>query len=184
MAGGGARPAIDWDAAYAYFVSLSPEKRSLAAVAERFGVSVRTVETHSRKERWKERVRAISVETRARTADWVVEARVAEIVEMRRLIDASLVGYEEALRNGMRMSPVDLERLNRLSVALNEEASGAPQLGRDAAVEQPERSADHVRAVIGALAEAGVLETIGLTQLQPIPPDPSVDIEEANNEHD
>ena len=129
--GRGARPAIDWDAACAYYESLSPEERSLAAVAERFGVSVRTVETHSQKEKWKERVRAISMEARARTADSLVEARVAEVEQMRRLINASLVRYEEALRNGMNMSAADLDRLNRLSLALND-ARGT--LGTDTGV--------------------------------------------------
>ena len=130
-------------------------------------MSRRTVETHGRTEHWKERLRAIQAEARARTADSLVEARVAEVEEMRRLINASLVGYEEALRNGMRMSPVDLERLNRLSLALNEEAISPQPLGRDEAGERPERTPEHVRAVIDALAEAGVLETIGLTRLQP-----------------
>jgi flavin-binding protein dodecin len=182
--GRGARAAIDWEAAFAYYVSLSAGERSYAAVAAEFGVSVRTVETHGRKEKWKERLLAISEEARARTADSLVEARVAEVEEMRRLINASLVGYEEALRNGMKMSPVDLERLNRLSLALNEEAISPQPLGRDEAGERPERTPEHVREVIEALAEAGVLETIGLTRLQPPGEDPSVDEREGNHDRD
>lgn len=182
--GRGARAAIDWEGAFVYYCRLSPAERSYAAVAAKFGVSRRTVETHGRKEKWKERMLAIRMETQARTADSLVEARVAEVEEMRRLINASLAGYAEALRNGMRMSPADLERLNRLSLALNEEAISPERLGRNGAVGPPERTPEHVRAVIDALAEAGVLETIGLTRLEPIRTDPTVDDEEGNHEHD
>jgi hypothetical protein len=170
----GARPAIDWDAAFGYYGSLSPAERSYAAVAAEFGVSVRTVETHGRKEKWKERVHTIATETRARTADSLVEARVAEVEEMRRLINASLVGYAEALRNGMRMSPVDLERLNRLSVALNEEAL-SPRLERTVVDKPPDRTPEHVEAVIDALAETGALQAIGLTRFPAVPNESSPD---------
>ena len=180
----GPRAAIDWEAAFAHYVGLPAEDRSYAAVAAAFGVSVRTVETHGRQEKWKERLRAISNEARARTADSLVEARVAEVVEMRRLVNASLVRYEEALRNGMKMSAADLERLNRLSLALNEEAMSPLPLGRDEAAERPERTPEHVRAVIDALAEAGVLETIGLTRLEPTGIDPATEKEEGDHELD
>lgn len=161
----GAQPAIDWDAACAYYESLPPEKRSYRAVATKFGVSPRTVETHGRAEKWKERVRAISLETRARTADSLVEARVAEVEEMRSLIDASLVAYAEALRNGMRMSPADLERLNRLSLALTEEALSPQTLGSGDPGERAVRTAKHTRAVLDALVETGALEALGLARL-------------------
>jgi hypothetical protein len=181
---GGARATIDWDSAFVYYASLSPEERTYAAVADEFGVSVRTVETHGRTEKWKERVLAISMETRARTADSLVEARVAEVEEMRRLIDASLIRYEEALRNGMRMSPVDLERLNRLSLGLNEESLRPQPLGNPDADARSQRTPEHVRAVIDALADAGVLEAIGLTRLQPPATDPCTDKEEGHDEFD
>jgi flavin-binding protein dodecin len=180
----GARAATDWEAAFGYYGSLSPPERSYAAVAAEFGVSVRTVQTHGRREKWRERVHAITIETRARTADSLVEARVAEVEEMRRLVNASLAGYAEALRNGMRMSPADLERLNRLSLALTEEAVSPQRLGGVDVGEPPERTPEHVRSVIDALAEAGVLEEIGLTRLQPPLTDPSVDKKEGDDERD
>lgn len=43
------RPAIDWLAAFVFFASLPAESRSYAAVADRFGVSRRTVETHGQR---------------------------------------------------------------------------------------------------------------------------------------
>jgi hypothetical protein len=163
--GRGASPAIDWDAAFVYYEGLPPGERSLAAVAARFGVSVRTVQTHSREEKWKQRVQAIRTETQTRTADSLVMARVAAIEQMRRLIVASLDAYAEALRNGMRMGPADLERLNRLSLAITEEALTPQPLGREDPAEQPLRTTEHTRAVLDALAETGALETVGLTLL-------------------
>src|SRR5690242_14942489 len=118
----GTRPAIDWEEAFAFYAALPPGERSYAAVAAEFGVSVRTVETHGRDERWKARLLAIKEETRSRTAEALIEARVEEVEKLRRLIEASFVAYAEALRAGMRMGPGDLERLNRLSLALIEEA--------------------------------------------------------------
>jgi hypothetical protein len=150
-------------------------------VAAKFGVSVRTVETHGRKENWKQRVQAIRAETRVRTADSLVLARVAAIEELRRLIDASLVAYAEALRNGMRMGPADLERLNRLSLAITEEALSPRPLGREQPVERPLRTAEHTRAVLDALAETGALEALGLA-LRPDGPDDSTPEQEVADE--
>jgi hypothetical protein len=92
-------------------------------------------------------------------------ARVAAIEKMRRLIDASLDAYAEALRNGMRMGPADLEKLNRLSLVITEEALTAQPLGREAPAERPLRTTEHTRAVLGALAQTGALEALGLTLL-------------------
>src|SRR5438105_6970733 len=105
----GPRAAIDWEAAFAFYAALSPAERSYRAVADEFKVSSRTVETHGRNEQWKARLRSIKEEARSRTAEALTEARVEEIDKLRRLIDASHVVYAEALRNGMRMSPADLE---------------------------------------------------------------------------
>jgi hypothetical protein len=174
----GARAAIDWEEAFAYYASLSPAERSYAAVAAEFVVSRRTVETHGRTEDWKERLRQIKEETRARTAEALVEARIAEIEKLRRLIDATFVGYAEALRNGMRMSPVDLERLNRLSLALNEEVISPQPLWQDDDRERPQRTPEHLSAVIDALAEAGALEALGLGRLPPPDTDSSPDEQE------
>jgi hypothetical protein len=175
----GARAAIDWEAAFSYYASLPPAERSHRAVAEKFGVSVRTVETHGRTERWKERLRQIAAETRKRNVDALVEARVEEIEKLRRLIDASFVGYADGLRNGMRMSPGDLERLNRLSRALIDEAA-APQPTSEEH-EQPERTLEHADAVLDALAETGALEALGLTrtaQEQPTVPNDNKEAED------
>ena len=161
----GARAAIDWEAAFAFYAALPPGDRSYQAVSDEFGVSVRTVETHGCDEHWKARLRAIQDEARSRTAESLTEARVEEIEKLRRLIDASHVVYAEALRNGMRMSPADLERLNRLSLALLDEVASpkpSPHLNED---EQAPRTMEHATQVLDALDEVGALEALGLTRL-------------------
>jgi hypothetical protein len=176
----GARPAIDWEAAFAFYAALSPAERSYAAVAAEFGVSVRTVETHGRQERWQARLQAIKEETRSRTAEALIDARVEQIEKLRRLVDASLVGYAEQLRGGMRMAPADLERLNRLSLALIEEATTPRQIPEGDPQDVIERTVEHASAVLDALAETGALEALGLTRV-PQTADEDTD-EEADDE--
>jgi hypothetical protein len=127
---------------------------------------VRTVETHGRSERWKERLRAIRKEAAARTADALADARVEEINKLRRLIDASLIGYAERLREGMRMSPADLERLNRLSLALIDETTNPPLKSGAPQSDQSERTPEHTEAVLAALEETGALAALGLTRVR------------------
>jgi hypothetical protein len=163
---------------------LPPAERSYQAVADEFGVSVRTVETHGRDEQWKARLHAIRAETRARTAEELIEGRVEEIHKLRRLIDASLVSYAEGLRNGkMPTSPADLERLNRLSLALIEEAT-APHVVPDADEDEPpERTIEQTSAVLDALAEPGALEALGLTRI-PQESDQDLEQEKVDDDHE
>jgi hypothetical protein len=157
----GARAVIDWEGeAFTVYVA----EGSYAAVARHFGVSVRTVETHGRRDRWKHRRREIEQEAAQRNRELLVSGRVEEVQRIQELIDASLLGYSERLREGMRMTPADLERLNRLSRALLDELdeTTSPDAAA-AAARSPERSVEHAQAVIVALAEAGALEELGLT---------------------
>ena len=179
----GDRAATDWEQAFAFYAALPPAQRTYAAVAAEFGVSVRTVETHGREEQWKARLQAIKEETRSRTAEALTEARVEEVEKLRRLIDASFVGYAEALRGGMRMSPVDLERLNRLSLALIEEATAPRQPLDVAGQDVAERTIEHASAVLDALAETGALEALGLTRT-PLTTEENTEEEEVDDEHE
>ena len=47
---------MDWGEAFVDYASLPDGRRTYRAVAERFGVSVRTVERHGHEGRWRERV--------------------------------------------------------------------------------------------------------------------------------
>jgi hypothetical protein len=159
---------VDWEELYVYYASLPPGKRSYAAVAAKFGVSVRTVETHGRTERWQERVRALKQEVANRNQEMLVEGRVEEEQTIRRLIGASLIAYEERLGEGMRMGPADLERLHRLSRTLLDELTESGQTSESSAASVC--TPEHQAAVLDALAETGALEKLGLKRIAP--PDP------------
>ncbi len=160
-----ARTVVDQEEEFAYYASLPPAERSCAAVAKHFGNSPRTVEKHCTDGRWRQRLREIDQEAARRGQELLISGRVDELQKMQELIDASLLGYAQRLREGtMRMAPADLERLNRLSRALldelDETASGEASA---AAAGPPGRTVEHADAVIAALAKAGALEELGLT---------------------
>jgi hypothetical protein len=157
---------VDWEEAYAIYASLPPGDRTYAAVAARVGCSVRTVETHGRAGRWQQRLNEISAKTAARTAEALVDARVEEIEKIRGLLDASLSGFAEQLRE-MRIAPADLERFNRLSWELIDEITNAYAPCPVAEATPPERTPEHTAAVLDALSETGVFETLGLARTKP-----------------
>jgi hypothetical protein len=171
------RRSVDWEQAFAFYASLPPGERTYAAVAAHVGRNVRTVETHGRTGRWKLRLREIETKAAARTTEALIEARVAEIDKLRRLIDASLIRFAEQLRDGMRMAPADLERLNRLSRTLIDEISTphSPPPGETSA---PQRTPEHTQAVLDALAETGIFEALGLTRINPPGTDPQASPDE------
>ena len=159
------RPVIDWEEAFVFYASLLPERRGYRAVAEEFGVSVRTVEKHGRLGGWKERMRLIAEHAAAETNTSLGRARAEQIEKMVKLIEASLIGYAEKLRRGeVRMAPADLDRLHRLWQQLFDEL-GEP-MGRAEPVAPPlERTPEHAAAVAEALRESGALEALGLYHL-------------------
>lgn len=113
------RPATDWEAAFNFYASLPPDARSYQAVATEFGVGRRTVETHGRRERWRERVREIEA-TAARLADEQVgRARAEQLADFRKLIEASCVAYARQLGSGqVRVTASDLVGLIKVSLQL------------------------------------------------------------------
>ena len=154
---------VDWEQAFLFYASLPSGKRSYAAVAAKFGGSPRTVETHGRTERWKERVRNVGQEAAARNHEELVEDRIEKVRTIQRLIDDSLLTYEVRLREGMRMGPADLERLHRLSRTVLDELSDTNQRS-EAASQAADRTPEHLAAVLDALTESGALEQLGLTR--------------------
>jgi hypothetical protein len=157
--------AIDWQAAFAFYASLPASERCYAAVADEFGVSARTVESHGRGERWQARLREIETAAASDADLELVHARADELRKIARLIEASFIEYANKLRAGeVRMTPADLERLHRLQQQLTDElATPRPAPGDEP--EQPGRTPEHTAAVIDALAEAGALEALGLTRI-------------------
>lgn len=175
------RTAIDWEAAFAFYAALPAPRRSYAAVADEFGVSVRTVETHGRSGGWKTRLREIEA-TAARAADGeLAQARSEELRKIGKLIEASFLEYANKLRRGeVRMTPADLERLHRLRQQLTDELTGV-HAHTDPAPAPAARAPEHITAVIDALAEAGALEAFGLTRTPAADDDANPPTEE---EHD
>jgi hypothetical protein len=168
---GSGRPALDWEQAFAYYAALPPSERTYAAVAKQFGVSARTVERHGREEHWQQRLGEIKAEVAASTNTTIAQNRVEQALKTIRLIDATLIGYADKLRRGeMRMVPGDLEKLSRLSEQLMSElAAPAATTSAPAAVTSAPRSAEHLAAVLEALAESGALEALGLQQIATLP---------------
>jgi hypothetical protein len=167
------RPAIDWEDAFAFYASLPAPARSYAAVAVEFGVSVRTVEGHGRREAWRERSRAIEREAARETNDSLRAARVEQLHKLLRLVDASLIGYADKLRQGaVRMTPADLERLHRLWRELGAELGEQTDPEEAEPPRPPARTPAHTRAVIDALEQCGALERLGLRRTTPTPTKP------------
>jgi transposase len=155
------RHPIDWEGeAFAVYLA----EGTCAGVARHFGVSVRTVETHCARGRWRQRRREVQQEAAQRSRELLVDEQVQKVQRIEELIDASLLEYSQRLRDGMRMTPADLERLYRLwrnLIDVRDETTSAEAAA--SAVEPPERTIEHAHAVITALAEAGALEAFGLT---------------------
>ena len=157
------RPAIDWEQAFAYYASLQPDGRCYQAVADEFGVSVRTVEKHGRNEQWKQRLQAIKTQAAAEINRALGQARAEHLVDLAKLIEASLIGYAEKLRRGdVRMGPADLDRLHKLWRQLSDELNQPSEPASTDPAPAATRPAEHTAAVIEALIETGTLAALGL----------------------
>src|SRR5690242_17451582 len=111
------RPAIDWEAAFAFYASLSPQSRSYSAVAMQFGISTRTVETHGRRDRWRERSARIDQKATVAAERRIAESRSDQVVEVLELVRASLNVYGEQLGDGsVRVRTADLPRLAKMLI--------------------------------------------------------------------
>src|SRR5215213_5964612 len=89
------RPACDWEQAFVFWAALPPERRSYAAVAAEFEVSARTVERHGQVEGWQQRLRKINTRAAAATDTRLGQAKAEQTSRLRKLIEATMVGYAE-----------------------------------------------------------------------------------------
>jgi len=109
------RPALDWSEAFLFYAGLPAIERSYGAVADEFGVSLRTVERHGRDERWRERALEIDRQATATAAARLADQRAATLADLEKLVGASFVGYAQMLREGkIRLGAADLPRLHKL----------------------------------------------------------------------
>jgi hypothetical protein len=164
---GRGRPAGDREQAFHLFASLPRERRSYATVAAEFGVSPRTVERWGREGQWRKRLQAIEAEAAQELDAELAQARIEDKRQMRKLIEATLIGYAEKLRGReMRMSPADLERMYKLAQQLDNELDH-PSPQTDSTPTSTERTAEHVADVVAALRDCGGLEALGLASQEP-----------------
>ena len=157
------RPSIDWEEAFGYYASLPDAERSYGAVAEHYGISVRTVEAHGRKEHWRERLAQIKAKA-AETADVRLAAERAEkLAEIDLLIDASLTTYAQQIRAGtVKVVPGDLLRLYKLraEVWAQNDVERDMKVADEVAEQDPVDAEQRKRDLIVALEEAGFFERL------------------------
>lgn len=129
------RPLVDWEGVFAVYASLPAESRTYGAVAAKFGVSTRTVESHGRRGRWRERVRVIEANA-ARQADRQLgRARGEQLAEFHQLIEASCITYARQLAAGrVRVTASDFVGLIKVSLLLH----GQSGEDRDSVAGSPE----------------------------------------------
>jgi hypothetical protein len=114
--------ALDWNRAFLFYAALPSERRSYGAVAAEFGVSVRTVERHGQEEGWRARALEIDRQAAATAAAQLADQRAERLTDLEKLVEASLVGYAQKLREGkVRLGAADLPRLHKLLRELWEE---------------------------------------------------------------
>jgi hypothetical protein len=157
------RAAVDWEAAFVFYASLPAESRSYAAVASRFGVSRRTVEARGRRHGWRQRVGEIEAEAARQADQQLGRARVAQLADAEKLIEASFLTYAQQLRNGdVQISAAGFATL----VKLLQQLAGQPAEPTPETTPPPDttvaRTPERTQAVIEALRETGALEALGL----------------------
>ncbi|MGD0166899.1 MAG: hypothetical protein ABSC51_06365 [Gaiellaceae bacterium] len=108
----------DYDAAFAYYVTLGPA-RSLAAVREEFGMGYRALERACSKDRWVERAHAIDAEAAKRAEKKLIRERTERIADTLRIIDAARAKFASQLRlSDFRLTGSDFVGLMKIEALL------------------------------------------------------------------
>lgn len=161
------RPAIDWQAAFAFYASSPPERRSYSSVANEFGVSLRTVERHGRLEKWGERTRAIEARAAEELERRIGQERAEQRAEIIQLGKATLIRYATQLTSGdTRISASEFEKISKFLLLLLEESGQALPVAVNP-VAAPRCSREHKLGVLRALHESGALEALQRELEQP-----------------
>src|SRR4051812_7299819 len=156
------RPSIDWSDACSYWMGLPADQRSYQAVADRYGISVRTVERHGRKERWRERRREIEASADRAVAEQLAAARAEHQEGVLKLVDATYVLYARGLSSGtVKVTPSDLVRLHKLRTELEGKAADL-EAGAAAVATRtgPRDETERRLQVLRALHEVGDLDRL------------------------
>jgi hypothetical protein len=158
------RPLLDWEAAFGFYASLPDPERSYQAVADRYQVSVRTVERHGREKHWKGRLADIKRQAAANASEALTAQLTESLTRTLRMTEATLTRYAQQLQAGtVKVTPSDLVRLTTLQQQLAdtlEAAHNRPQpsdLVSAADAEDPELRR---RELVRALQDAGVFDRL------------------------
>jgi hypothetical protein len=156
------RPACDWERAFRFWASLPPQQRSYSAVAERFAVSVRTVEGHGLREGWRQRLAAIEAKAAAQVDAQLAHTRAQQLLVIAELVDRSFARYHEQLDEGsVTMTPADFVRIANLNTSLRAAAAASEQpasrdeIAHEVLIELRDVLAEHPDAVAALLEHLG-----------------------------
>jgi hypothetical protein len=114
---------VDREAAFQHWASLPIDARSYAVVADKFGISPRTVERYARDGRWRDRLRAIEADAAHRADEQLGRRRARQLADFHQLIEASCVTYARQLATGqVRITAAEFVGLIKVALLLH----GAP----------------------------------------------------------
>jgi hypothetical protein len=157
------RHEVDWHQAFLYFASLPTGVRTYQAVADQYGVSVRTVERHGRNDDWHRQARQLDREAAQVAAERLRDKRADDLVDTEKLIDGSYVRYANQLVAGdVRVTPGDIVKLHGLRQQIWEmkETELAGRFDPEPAQVEPADPTQHKLEVLRALDDAGVLHQL------------------------
>lgn len=118
------RPMIDWEEAFAYYATLDPTVRALRLVAERFGISLKTVKRRSSELGWSARLKEIEAQAREQANGMIVRDRAVRIQESIVMIDRARLRFLEQLNDPeYKLSGNEMAALMRHESLLEGEAT-------------------------------------------------------------
>jgi len=152
------RPAVDPEAAFAFYASLPAERRSYEAVAAEFGISARTVERYGRDGAWRQRVAAIEQQAQSELDEQLGQERARQLADVKKLIDASYVSYARQLAAGdVRFTPSGFVSVVKLAL---DQLTRSEQPSAAGPSQPAARSFEHKLEVLRGLREAGAFAAI------------------------
>lgn len=125
MSANGKHPAIDWNAALAYWLTLDGKARSYAAVARKFGCTDVAVGKAARRFKWAERLEEMQLKIElSGVVDEVVRVRAERIRDVIRLADMVVRAAIGGIDSGrLRVELSDVAALVKLSELVEGEAT-------------------------------------------------------------
>lgn len=117
------RTRIDWQDAFAFYVALDPDERTVAKVAKRYGVHESSVRKRAKRDGWAEFVEAADAEARAEAARAAIRPRSERIADTIQLVDAARVRYARQLVDGEKVKGSELVGLLRVEQVLEGEGT-------------------------------------------------------------